>query len=142
MTLDTGFLVSLIWRKYLAGRDSTDKFFPYLSTLSAIHFNGNRRIIMAVKFDLMVATGKYTGKDGTEKTSWLKVGRVMEKKAGGFVMKMDCIPTGVQDMEGNNVAWDGWLQMFEPRPKDSQPQQSAPQQSAEFVPDKMSDVPF
>ena len=95
---------------------------------------------MAVKYDLMVATGKYTGKDGTEKTSWLKVGRVMEKKAGGFVMKMDCIPTGVQDMDGNNVAWDGWLQMFEPKPREQAAPQSAP--SADSQHNTMADVPF
>ena len=84
---------------------------------------------MAVKFEMMVANGSYE-KDGQQKTSWMKVGRVMEKKAGGFVIKMDCIPTSVQDMDGKTVAWDGWVQLFEPRPKDSQPQQSAPQQSA------------
>ena len=73
---------------------------------------------MAVKYDLMVANGSYT-KEGQEKTSWLKIGRVMETKKGGFVMKLDCIPTSCNDQNGGTCAWDGWVQMFEPRPKET-----------------------
>lgn len=72
-----------------------------------------------IKYDLMVANGSYQ-KEGEPKTSWLKVGRVMATKKGGFVMKLDCLPTSVNDKDGNSVAWDGWLQMFEPRAKTEQ----------------------
>ena len=81
---------------------------------------------MAVKYDLMVANGSYQ-KEGETKTSWLKIGRVMSKQSGGFVMKLDALPTSVQDRDGNSVAWDGWVQMFEPRPREGhQAQEPAP----------------
>lgn len=78
---------------------------------------------MAVKYELMVPNGKYL-KDGETKTTWLRVGRVLAKKNGGFAMKMDCVPTAVLDKNGNQCPWDGWLQMFEPKPRQSNQQTS------------------
>ena len=83
---------------------------------------------MAKKYDLVVATGTYTNKDGQDKTQWLNVGKVLEKQNGGLVIKIDCIPTSVIDRDGNSVAWDGWLQMFEAKPREGQG--SAPAKSA------------
>jgi len=74
---------------------------------------------MAVKYDLMVPNGTYQ-KDGQQKTSWLKIGRIMEKNNGGFVMKLDSIPVSQVDQDGNEVAFNGWVNMFEPRPREGQ----------------------
>ncbi|MCU7840877.1 MAG: hypothetical protein KZQ94_16045 [Candidatus Thiodiazotropha sp. (ex Troendleina suluensis)] len=79
---------------------------------------------MAVKYDLMVANGTYQ-KDGQQKTAWLKIGRVMSKQSGGFVIKIDCIPTSSTNRDGNQVAWDGWVQMFESRQQGAQSQPAA-----------------
>lgn len=96
---------------------------------------------MAIKYDMMVPNGTYQ-KDGQQKTSWLKIGRIMEKQSGGFAMKIDCTPTSVIDRDGNTVAWDGWVQMFEPRAREQEPQ-SAPQQSSPATNNDFdSDIPF
>ena len=63
---------------------------------------------MAVKYHAKVANGTYTDKNGKEQTSWLTVGKVIEKKNGGFCLKMDAIP----------VAFDGWIQFFDPPQED------------------------
>ena len=83
---------------------------------------------MAKKYDLVVAVGAYTNNDGQDKTQWLNVGKVLEKQNGGLVIKIDCVPTSVIDRDGNSVPWDGWIQMFEAKPRDGQ--QSKPSQSA------------
>jgi hypothetical protein len=75
---------------------------------------------MALKYELAVANGTYMGSDRTQKTSWLKIGAVMSKQNGGFVMKLDAIPTNVIDKDGNSVAFNGWVNMFEPKPRDNQ----------------------
>ena len=94
---------------------------------------------MAVIYDRMVANGSYTNKDGEDKTSWLKIGRVMTTQKGGFVMKLDCIPTFSINQEGNTTAWEGWAQMFKPRPKEGK-QQAAPQVKPQD--DGFDDIPF
>ena len=91
---------------------------------------------MAVKYDLMVANGSYQ-KDGQDKTSWLKMGVVMQTKKGGFVAKIDCIPTHCTNQNGDTVAWDGWAQMFEPRAKQEKaPETQKPADSG------FDDIPF
>lgn len=39
--------------------------------------------------DLCVATGKYTGNDGIEKTNWLQIGSIIEKDEGGKFMLLN-----------------------------------------------------
>jgi len=98
---------------------------------------------MALKYELAVANGTYQ-KNGETKTSWLKIGAVMSKQNGGFVMKLDCIPTNVTDKDGNNVAFNGWVNMFEPKPRENTGQQS--QQPAQSNPPADggfdSEIPF
>ncbi|MCG7985043.1 MAG: hypothetical protein JAY90_20115 [Candidatus Thiodiazotropha lotti] len=96
---------------------------------------------MAVKYELMVANGTYQ-KEGQQKTSWLKIGRIMSKQNGGFAMKIDCTPTSVIDRDGNQVAWDGWVQMFEPQPRENSGQQQAAPQPAPAGDDFSDDIPF
>lgn len=103
---------------------------------------------MAVKYDLMVASGTYQA-DGITKTRWNKVGVVMEKRDGnGLVMKLESIPTATIDRDGNPVAWDGWVQMFEPRPRDITPtakqhdQEKSNGYQPQGKPDFDDDMPF
>jgi hypothetical protein len=94
---------------------------------------------MPVKYELMVPSGQYP-KDGETKTRWLKVGVEFTSDKGPSI-KLDCVPTSIVDRDGNTVAWDGWLNCFEPRPRDSAPRQ-APQQAPEATGDFDGDVPF
>ena len=98
---------------------------------------------MGKKYDLVVATGAYKNKEGQDKTQWLNIGKVLEKQDGGLVMKLDCTPTSVINRDGNSVAWDGWVQVFESKPREQSgapQQQSAPEQSAGS--DFGEDIPF
>ena len=95
---------------------------------------------MAVKYELMVPSGKYT-KDGEQKTRWLKVGAVFGTDRGPSI-KLDCVPTSVVDRDGNTVAWDGWLKCFEPRPRGQSPSQPAQNSAPPETGDFDDDIPF
>ncbi len=71
---------------------------------------------MSKRYDAMVATGKYKAEDGTEKTSWTRVGAVFEKD-GKFSLKIDSLPTSEIDLDGNVRAWTGWVKLFAPQSK-------------------------
>ena len=77
-------------------------------------------------YDCMVPNGTYK-KDGQEKTSWLRIGAILQKDDGKAVMKLDCVPVS-NDFEG-------WVQLFAPQ----ESQQSAPAPKND---DFDSDVPF
>lgn len=101
---------------------------------------------MAKKYDLAVPNGTYQ-KDGQQKTRWLNIGAIFSKSDGnGFVMKLDAIPTHVVDQDGNSVAFNGWVNMFEPQPREEQ--QAPAQQQAAPTPPPMpaqgfdDDIPF
>lgn len=59
---------------------------------------------MPVKFDVVAATGTYTNKQGEEKKSWMKIGKVLQTQKG-FSLKLDAVPVG----------WDGWAMLAEPK---------------------------
>jgi regulator of RNase E activity RraB len=59
---------------------------------------------MATKWIAKVSNGTYTDRSGKEKTSWLEIGRVIEKQNGSLSLKIDSIP----------VEWNGWVQFFDP----------------------------
>ena len=92
---------------------------------------------MAVKYELMVPNGSYQ-KDGQQKTAWLRIGRIMTKSNGGFTMKIDCTPTHVINKDGDSKAWDGWVNMMEPRQRDNAPKQQQSAPSNDFD----DDIPF
>ena len=62
---------------------------------------------MAVKFEIVAVTGKYTASDGTEKNRYTKLGVVIEGERG-LRAKFEAIPVG----------WDGWCFFSEPKPRD------------------------
>lgn len=82
---------------------------------------------MAIRYDAIAKNGTYT-KDGVEKNKWVKVGVVVDTKNGGLALKIEQLP----------VPFDGWLQLAEPKAKESVQESPAPQVS-ESNPD---DIPF
>lgn len=66
---------------------------------------------MPVKYDVVAATGTYTNKQGEEKKSWMKIGKVLQTQKG-FSLKLDAVPVG----------WDGWAMLAEPQ--DAKPQKA------------------
>lgn len=70
---------------------------------------------MSIKKEVITKNGTYKDKQtGEEKTSWLKVGILMDTRNGGEAVKIDYLPP----------MWDGWLSFREPRAKDTQAQQA------------------
>lgn len=68
---------------------------------------------MATKrYDVVAITGKYTDRQGQEKSRYLNVGAVFENDRGNLSMKLEALPVGTE--------WSGWLQLFEPREQDGQ----------------------
>lgn len=63
---------------------------------------------MAIRYDAIAKNGTYT-KDGVEKNKWVKVGVVVDTKNGGLALKIEQLP----------VPFDGWLQLAEPKAKES-----------------------
>lgn len=83
------------------------------------------------RFDVMIPDKR------GEQTYWRKIGSVLEKDGGKLSMKLDMIPLG---------AWDGWAQLFVPKPKDgaapvrhAPAPAPAPKQAEAFEDD---DIPF
>jgi hypothetical protein len=72
--------------------------------------------------EIKVASGKYTNKSGEEKTSYQRIGSIIETKKGPMI-KIDSIPV----VDGG---WSGWAYIFEPR------EQQAPKN------DGFDDAPF
>ena len=72
---------------------------------------------MSKKFDVVAITGKYTDKDGNEKSRYTNIGVVLETSKG-LSLKLESIPVG----------WDGWAGLYEPKPEQGQqrPPQRAP----------------
>jgi len=95
---------------------------------------------MGVKYEMSVPINQYT-KDGQAKTNWLRVGRVIESQGGGVSAKFDCVPTTMIDKDGNQVPWNGWVQLFEPRDRSEAPEQK--QAAPDPVSDDLTDdIPF
>ena len=82
---------------------------------------------------IMAATGKYTGRDGQEKTSWTRCGALFEKEPGKYTVKWEATPAGNQ--------WEGWCPVFEDKPKSSAA--TAPREASPTPEDEWDDaIPF
>lgn len=84
---------------------------------------------MSVKYEVLASNGKYTDKNGQEKSRWSKHGVVMETKNGGLALKMESMPVGNE--------FNGWFTLAEPKPRDQQPGKKA-----SGLADMEEDVPF
>lgn len=63
-------------------------------------------------YDAVVATGKYTDRNGNEKTKYLTVGAVLQGDKG-LSLKLEALP----------VNFNGWINFYEPRERDAKPSQ-------------------
>ncbi|WP_225783379.1 hypothetical protein [Xenophilus sp. Marseille-Q4582] len=88
---------------------------------------------MSKKYDVTAVTGKYTDRDGNEKSRYMTIGAIIETR-NGPMLKLEGVPVG----------WDGWAYLNEPKEREGgqpqQRQQSKPQnrrQDADF-----EDPPF
>ena len=63
---------------------------------------------MSIKYEACARGEKYTTSTGDEKQKWIKCGVVIEGK-NGLSLKLESLP----------VNFDGWLSLFEPKPRDS-----------------------
>jgi len=79
-----------------------------------------------VRYEVKAKNGTYKS-NGEEKTRWHQMGVCFQNDKGQLSLKIDSIP----------VNWDGWISLFEPKPKEgAQPQQ----QAAPAIAD--DDIPF
>lgn len=76
---------------------------------------------MSKVYEITIVSGKYTNKDGQEKSRYQTIGSVIETK-NGLMLKLDSIPLP-------DGGWNGWAYMNSPKPKDdykNQPIDDAP----------------
>ena len=64
---------------------------------------------MSKLYEITIVSGKYTNKDGQEKSRYQTIGSVIETK-NGPMLKLDSIPL----MDGG---WNGWGFLNTPKPK-------------------------
>ena len=69
---------------------------------------------MGIKYEVRAKTGTYKDKDGAEKTAYTTMGKVIQMKEGGFVLKIDSVP----------VNWDGWAYLNPPREEATKPEKN------------------
>lgn len=95
---------------------------------------------MSRKYEVTAITGKYTDKNGQEKSRYQTIGAVIETK-NGPMLKLEAVPIG----------WDGWAYLNEPKREEGerQPSRAARQQQRSAAPaggggfeDMDSDAPF
>lgn len=59
------------------------------------------------KYEVVAVTGKYTDREGNEKSRYVNIGVILETK-NGHMLKLESVPVG----------WDGWAYLNEPRERD------------------------
>lgn len=98
---------------------------------------------MAMKktHDAVYAGEKYTDREGNEKTRYVNVGALLQRDDGSMTLKLEAVPVG----------FNGWINFYEPKPKDGEQRQERPQRAAparqapaaqDFADDDLEDVPF
>ena len=72
-----------------------------------------------VKTKNLVATmGKYTDKDGNEKSRYVTIGSMFQRDDGSLCLKLDAIPIGEE--------FTGWVNCYDPRSWDKDEPSSEP----------------
>ena len=79
-----------------------------------------------IRYEVKAKNGTYKDRNGEEKTRWHHMGVCFQNDKGQLSLKIDSLP----------LNWDGWVSLFEPKPKDG----SAPQQS--YQAPALDDIPF
>ncbi len=62
---------------------------------------------MGIKYDVVAVRNV----EGRDKPIYTKIGVVLATKKGGFALKLEQVPVG----------WDGWAQLYEPKPDEAKP---------------------
>lgn len=76
---------------------------------------------MSKRYDV-VATLRFTKRDGTEGKSYARCGTAFEGPKG-ISIKLDSVPVSKD--------WDGWLSLYEPKEKAAEPANAAPARRAD-----------
>ena len=75
--------------------------------------------------DVVARGDEYQDRDGNTKVRWINCGAMFKNAEGKVSIKLDSLP----------VNFDGWLNLFDPKPR----QQPQPQQADDGLDD---DIPF
>ena len=81
-----------------------------------------------IRYELKAKNGTYKDRNGEEKTRWHHMGVCFQNDKGQLSLKIDSLP----------LNWDGWVSLFEPKPKDG----AQPQQPAMTIEQMSDDIPF
>lgn len=74
---------------------------------------------MSKKYDVTAVTGKYTDRDGNEKSRYMTIGAIIETR-NGPMLKLEGVPVG----------WDGWAYLNEPKEREGGQTQQRQQRQA------------
>jgi hypothetical protein len=86
---------------------------------------------MGVKYELVAKAGEYES-NGEKKTRWHRCGVVIERQDGSLSARIESLP----------IAFDGWLNLWEPKAKDAPPPAAKRATRAAPTLDEDSDLPF
>lgn len=64
------------------------------------------------RYDAVATVGTYKDASGQERKRYANVGTVFENEDGRLSLKLDTVPVG--------PGWSGYIQFFDPKPRDSQ----------------------
>ena len=82
---------------------------------------------------LVAVTGKYTDRNGQEKSQYTTCGKLLARDDGSMCVKIDTIPVG----------FTGWLNCYDLDDRKQAPaQQAQPPQAPQQQPDLDDDIPF
>ena len=83
--------------------------------------------------NLSVAVGKYTDRNGTEKTNWKNIGSILQKEDGGKIMLLDRTfnPAGVPNPENKDMVLVG---MFDAKNDNQGQEEPAPPVADDDIP--------
>lgn len=81
-----------------------------------------------IRYEVKAKNGTYKNAQGEEKVRWHHMGVCFQNDKGQLSLKIDSLP----------LNWDGWVSLFEPKPKDG----SAPAPVAHANTIQDDDIPF
>ncbi len=83
-----------------------------------------------VRYEVKAKNGTYKDRNGEEKARWHNMGVCFQSDQGHLSLKIDSIP----------VNWDGWVSLFEPKPKEAGAGRSVPSGAGNTITD--DEIPF
>lgn len=83
-----------------------------------------------VRYEVKAKNGSYKDRNGQEKTRWHQMGVCFQSDEGHLSIKIDSMP----------LNWDGWISLFEPKPKEERQAQATTAPADSGIAD--DDIPF